>query len=438
MKIALLADVHGNLPALDALIRHALEIGVDEYWNLGDMVAGGPHPNECVSRLRAVAKRHIAGNHDVNCAAPEHQLRPRPPHKDPDKAFSFQWTRRELTPDSAAFIQQLSLEDVVCAGGYTLWLMHGAQGDLTPRSPAEKFRAMARDARDKGASLVLCGHTHEFFDKTFDGVRFVNPGCAGRSFDGDIRAAYCVLELGSGYIRVDSYRIAYDQSALVSAMQERSFSPRLIRSFTEARSLKEVDGLHMSQVDAFLQAALSLGNDQHAVEVARLAVRLFDELKPLHGLGWKERVLLNAAALLHDIGMAFGPESHHKASRDMILQDKTLGLEHRDRVVLALVARYHRRSLPSPQHKYFQDLSFYDQEIVAALAALLRIADGLDRGHQDNVKDVRVEYNSGRVLLKAIAEQGRLIKEELRAAQEKADLLAQWFGVEVVVTGQGS
>ena len=441
MRIALYADVHGNLPALEALLAHAELNKAGECWNLGDMVGYGPFPNEVVGLLRRRCSSHILGNHDIKCASPDHAVRMRAAGKDPDKIFSFDWTNRELLPENAAFIRTLDFVRKVEIAGVRLLLTHGSpratEDTLTPRTSASKFRALAREVTVDGVTVVICGHTHEFFDRSFDGVRFINPGGAGRSFNGDPRAAYTILDVSSAGVQVEHYRVAYSLEALASAMKQKQFPDRLIRTLIEARSLDELEGIKQENVPDLIQRACTLGKvfiqkDTHAAHVARLALRIFDGLQPWHGLTWRERAYLHTAALLHDIGWVNGQKAHHKASRDLILKDRTLPLDDRERVLVALTARYHRRSLPEEGHKFTKDLTVYDRETLDVCAAFLRMADGLDRSQRSLVADVAVTVEAPRIIVQVSSLNRVNISAELKAAAGKADLLERIFGFKVI------
>ncbi|MBF0619182.1 MAG: HD domain-containing protein [Candidatus Omnitrophica bacterium] len=129
----------------------------------------------------------------------------------------------------------------------------------------------------------------------------------------------------------------------------------------------------------------------HAMAVARHALSFFDALTERHKLGAKERLLLQSGALLHDIGFSAGADCHHKAARDMILISPDLPFGPRERVIVALIARYHRRALPAPQHKYYIDCSPEDQKLISALASFVRLSDGLDRSHRGLVSGLKIE-----------------------------------------------
>ncbi|MDM8217138.1 HD domain-containing protein [Desulfovibrio piger] len=160
---------------------------------------------------------------------------------------------------------------------------------------------------------------------------------------------------------------------------------------------------------------------EHGRHVAFLADRLFDELAELHGLGKKWRRRLHLAALLHDIGFAEGRRKHHKISMRRIETDTTLGIADKDRPLVALLARYHRKAWPSQKHKRFADLSGKKRDAICKAAALLRIADGLDYRHLGNIQDVSAEVtdNAIRLQLRSCGECG---PEQARAVK-KGDLL---------------
>lgn len=128
----------------------------------------------------------------------------------------------------------------------------------------------------------------------------------------------------------------------------------------------------------------------HCRQVRSLAMRLYDQLAPLHGLGEEERAILHGAALLHDIGWTVAGQKHHKHSYRLIKENAaTLDAFKPSHIeLLANVARYHRKSLPKLDHKPYAALSAGQREIVRTLAALLRVADGLDRPHLQAVREL--------------------------------------------------
>ncbi len=165
----------------------------------------------------------------------------------------------------------------------------------------------------------------------------------------------------------------------------------------------------------------------HVRHVAALAVQLFDELEDLHGLGDHDRFVLEAAGLLHDIGwsVARDGKGHHRQSARLIREHgwKSLGGESVE--LIAQVARYHRKSPPDLEHEEFAALSPAERHRVQQLAALLRIADGLDRGHQAHVTGVSVEILPGTLVLRLHSEHA--CRREVASATKKGDLAAEVF-----------
>jgi exopolyphosphatase/guanosine-5'-triphosphate,3'-diphosphate pyrophosphatase len=152
-------------------------------------------------------------------------------------------------------------------------------------------------------------------------------------------------------------------------------------------------------------AALAMGrrfyfDEPHGLQVARLALRLFDDLAGLHGLPASARPYLEVAALLHDIGNAVSYNRHHRHTYYLIQNADLPGLADREREVVARIARYHRKSPPEGDHPFMQELSPSEARIVKKASTLLRVADSLDRSHHQPVADVRARAGKGSVELR--------------------------------------
>jgi exopolyphosphatase/guanosine-5'-triphosphate,3'-diphosphate pyrophosphatase len=164
---------------------------------------------------------------------------------------------------------------------------------------------------------------------------------------------------------------------------------------------------------------------EHAHHVTRLALRLFDALQPQHGLGAPERLWLEWGALLHDIGWTEGQPQHHKTSLRLILDSASLPFSPRERLLVASVARYHRRALPSNRHKHFAALDAADKQRVRVLAGILRVADGLDRTHRSLVEDLTCDVVSEQIVVRCTTSGDTA--EEYRAARDKGRLFEAVF-----------
>lgn len=188
--------------------------------------------------------------------------------------------------------------------------------------------------------------------------------------------------------------------------------------------------------NASLEAAMRLGrryhfDEAHGVLVARLAADLFDQLRPLHRLGERDRLLLRTASLLHDIGDFIRYEAHHRHSQYILQNSDIVGLTPTERAVVANVARYHRKSPPDASHPNFRDLDRDDRSRVRVLAAILRIGDALDREHQAKVTAVRAVIEKGRMRLHLAGARERQLEEWTVA--RKSELFKDVFDLAVDV-----
>jgi exopolyphosphatase / guanosine-5'-triphosphate,3'-diphosphate pyrophosphatase len=187
-------------------------------------------------------------------------------------------------------------------------------------------------------------------------------------------------------------------------------------------------------VDACIRLGHRYGFDQaHGELVSSFATSLFDDMAPAHGLDERARLLLRAAAVLHDVGDYVRYDGHHKHSYYLIQHSDIMGLTPDERAVVANVARYHRKSPPDPAHPNFRELDKDARSKVRSLAAILRIADALDREHLGKVKGVRAEIDGTRrrLTLHVTGEEDRELEEW--TVRAKSELLRDVFDLDVVI-----
>ncbi|MEQ1787604.1 MAG: Ppx/GppA phosphatase family protein [Acidimicrobiales bacterium] len=172
----------------------------------------------------------------------------------------------------------------------------------------------------------------------------------------------------------------------------------------------------------------------HSAQVARLALELFDATQPRHRLGDDAREILEAAALLCNVGMFLSHAQHHKHSYYVIRgTDRLSGFNDEEVERIALVARYHRKSEPRPKHAEFAALRADTQQEVSVLAGLLRVAIGLDRNHAARVASLEVQDVDDRLVVTVTPAPGEDISLELYAASARARLLEATLAVTVEV-----
>jgi predicted phosphodiesterase len=236
LKIAILADIHGNPLALDAVLEDIQEQGgVDEYWVLGDLAALGHAPLEVLERLAALPRaRFIRGNTDRFLANGE---QPGPSLEkilqDPEAlalkmrlASSFAWTTGAVAPAGwLPWLRALPLEmRLILPDGTRVLAVHAAPGTddgdgLRIRSTDDELQSLLAGVE---ADLVMVGHTHLPFDRQVRGVRVVNPGSVSNPFPPDLRASYALLTCDSlGYTLVHR-RADYDHQSVIEALKRLS------------------------------------------------------------------------------------------------------------------------------------------------------------------------------------------------------------------------
>jgi exopolyphosphatase/guanosine-5'-triphosphate,3'-diphosphate pyrophosphatase len=172
-------------------------------------------------------------------------------------------------------------------------------------------------------------------------------------------------------------------------------------------------------------------DEPHSLHVARLALSLFDGLSAPFNMKKSDRKLLEAAALLHDVGYFIAYSSHHKHSYHLIRHAELFGFSPRERELIAQIARYHRKSLPKRKHETFQALGEADRQRVERLGGILRLADGLDRRRSCTVQKVSCTF--GGTLFTVRLKGSEDMSVEIFGATAKKDLLEKAFGLRLVL-----
>lgn len=196
--------------------------------------------------------------------------------------------------------------------------------------------------------------------------------------------------------------------------------------------------------DARLRSVTQLAERSHYEElhskhVQTLTLQIFDQIGERLGCEPAERALLSDAALLHDIGYHINYEDHHKHSYHLISHADLLGMSPVEQVIVANVARYHRGPRPKKKHRNYSGLDKPSRQVVKRLSAILRVADGFDRGHSAAVDQIRVEWTNDALVLRATpSAPGRDIQLELWGADRKSGLLSKVTGTPVTIATTAS
>jgi exopolyphosphatase/guanosine-5'-triphosphate,3'-diphosphate pyrophosphatase len=207
------------------------------------------------------------------------------------------------------------------------------------------------------------------------------------------------------------------------------------RSGVAAEEAAGADLRHRSVLELVRRCDISGRLAVHARHVARLALSIFDQLRPLHGLGPVERQVLEFAALLHDVGELIAFERHERHTHYLVRNADLRGFSREEVELVALVARYHRGGAPKRRHPEFGRLEKPERRAVRRLAAILRLADGLDRSHFQAVRGVVVEPGGGRVVVTVDAAEDAEL--ELFTARRKGTFFERVFRSSLAVRVKG-
>lgn len=229
MKYALISDVHANLPALEAVVHDIDARDTDATYHLGDLVGYAPWPNETVSLIGDRRIAGVAGNYDSTVATDYKHCgcKYEDARQEELSHVSYEWTRAHSSVETKSYLGALPFRiDLRPLGGHvagpTLILVHGTPTlntvYWTEDRPDSFFTKMAALAGARPGDVIAFGHTHLPYKRVVEGIHFVNTGSVGRPKDGDWRAGYVVLEIGTD-TSVEFLRVEYDVQKAADAIR---------------------------------------------------------------------------------------------------------------------------------------------------------------------------------------------------------------------------
>jgi len=172
-------------------------------------------------------------------------------------------------------------------------------------------------------------------------------------------------------------------------------------------------------------------DEKHALWVTNTALFMFDRLQETHGMNSRDRLLLEVAGMLHDVGTFIRPNSHHKHSEYIVKNSEIFGLQRDELTIIANIVRYHRKAGPIPAHINYVSLVHEDRVLVLKLCALLRVADALDKSHTQRLKLVDIHSKGENLVLQTDAEYD--LSLERMSLRAKGDIFEDVFGQKVVI-----
>ena len=283
--IAVVTDIHANLPALEAVLADVRRRGIGSVFCCGDIVGYGPWPSEVVERLQDAGVTSIRGNVDVDALRFEARRKRFRKKKHPDKYRSLEYTSERLTPLARRYLSDLPERREIRVGTRRVLFVHGSPVGLSdpvlPDAPREVLESFLEREQ---ASMIVCGHTHLPFARTLRHRVFANAGSVGRPSDGGPDPSYLVVRFGSR-IQAEIVRTAYDAAPVIAEVKRRRLPHNLERIYRDGCN-PWVDGTADDvESDAHLESLLvwsralqdglaaALADDPEGIHDVRVATR---------------------------------------------------------------------------------------------------------------------------------------------------------------------
>lgn len=473
MRVGLISDIRGNLPALRAVLAHAHSQSVQMIWNMGDSIGYGANPDQVIRLLQQEQVTSILGNFDRKVLRFPKKKAAWREKKRPEKFLAIYWAYENISQPSKDYLRTLPEDARLRLGKTRILLVHGSPASrkdgLTIETSGKYLKELISKAN---IDILCCGHSRQPFYRVVKKGIVINPGSVGGQLDGDPRASYAVLDLDPRLMIEDTdteyevkchhFRVEYDLEEAVNQIRQRGLPEAYAQMMIQGRGLASVleepekwlvpeieeqswwqnpfrDRSRVDVEEEKLAAVIELAqensySEEHLHQATYLALRLFDELQPLHRLGADERFWLRCGSLLHDIGK--GKKKHHLKALDMILNANSIPFSAREKRIIGSIARYHRREKPKGKHKHLAELPVVDQRVVTILSSILRVADGLDASPRGNVIDLSCSYSPDEITVhcqvKSQAQKQRkraLGKGELMEFAFDRELYIEWYRV---------
>jgi len=268
----------------------------------------------------------------------------------------------------------------------------------------------------------------EAFDKLYEDIKYKSVNRIMEDYQISLKKAELLLPAMCIYDGLFEYTqadmIVAPMVTLIDAQLFEILQPEAFRAMSA--QLDESTALACEELAARFGC-----HTGHYRSVTQLALTMFDKLKRLHGLGARERLVLQCAAILHDCGKIIHSRAHYRHSYNIIRGLDIVGLGVRETEIAANVALYHSRIVPTPEQQDYQLLSQNDRVIVSKLAAILRIADALDRSHTQKVQAIDVKLAEGMLTVQVTANRNMELEEW--SFLEKGAFFQDVYGIETVI-----
>ena len=235
--IALISDIHANLPALEAVYDHAIRHGAQLFLNAGDSVGYGPFPNECLDFMRLRKIVSVKGDYDQKVLEFPKKKNIFIHKKIALKVLAFQWAYEQLSVRNFQYLSDLPDHNELDLEEKKIHLTHGsmlnAKSHLGPQTSQKELLNNQKLAQ---SDFLVIGNTHIYWKTKVENTTFINPGSVGRQDDRDPRASYVLMTIGKS-VRLHHYRILYDTSIVIRAVKRYSLPDEFAYMFGEGVNL---------------------------------------------------------------------------------------------------------------------------------------------------------------------------------------------------------
>jgi len=222
-KLVFISDIHGNIEALESVIKDIKDkqISFENIYCLGDLVGYGPRPNEVIEIIKKYNIKTILGNYDeaVGFYLPTCGCNIDTPSDKMKTQNSLSWTAQHTSENNKEFLRDLEEQIILEIEGYKLLLTHASTNsinDYVYENDGEKQEEIAENLEE---DIIVFGHTHYPYNKKINDKLFINTGSVGRPKDGDNRACYCIVEIGSD-VDIKFIRVPYDIEKVAKEIEE--------------------------------------------------------------------------------------------------------------------------------------------------------------------------------------------------------------------------
>ncbi|MCL1977519.1 MAG: YfcE family phosphodiesterase [Candidatus Bathyarchaeota archaeon] len=433
IKIAVLADIHANIHALEIVIQDAEKRGAQLFLNAGDSIGYGAFPNEVLHLIYEKNMLNVCGNFDAETLKNSHKHNS---NNSNTKKVALSYTKKELTKSCKIYLNSFAAQIELELANKKVFMTHASPlsptEHLTPDTPERHLKKVVAHT---DADIIIVGHSHEQFHKQLDDVSIINPGSVGRPGDGNPQAAYVMLSLNP--LKIDLIRLKYPVEAAAEALRKKglpeSFAQMLLNGMplntivSKDKTKKQDPHRNWPEIIKTAQdlTETCLQDKAHLKQVQIIALDLFDNLQSLHHLDNYERNLLECAALLHDLGLSQGIKGHNKTSMTLILNESSLPLTSEERRIIASIARYHRKGLPKQNHYNLTSLNSKTINIICALSGILRIADAFDYLHNADFKLLAIKIVPKKIVFECFSTSNTSLIEQ--AFNKKKNLFEIFF-----------